>query len=109
MNKEQIQQSAEKEYPKNPEAIRDFRAPERMAFVKGYTAALQAKEQGSDWIKVEDALPELNEDCLCLTVEKKVRVCEYDGIGFIPSLNTELHWSLYFVSHWQPLPEPPKQ
>lgn len=53
--KEEIQQIAFTLYPLDHETIGDLRAPARRAFIKGYTLA----QQESEWIKVEDRLPEL--------------------------------------------------
>ena len=66
-----------------------------------------ARAQQSAWISVEDRQPELN---------KEVLVVLSDGeIGFAQRINDELESQIWdinnpnlHISHWQPLPEPPK-
>lgn len=68
-----------------------------------------ARAEQSAWISVEDRLPELN---------KEVLVVWTDGVfGFATRIETKYHeerwnWETAALSetitHWQPLPEPPK-
>lgn len=61
----------------------------------------------SEWISVKDKLPEWDTDCLIAyknDLFPNFRVCEthYGGVhtnGF----------GIWGVSHWMPLPEPPKE
>ena len=69
----------------------------------------QAKAAQSEWISVEDRLPELN---------KEVLVVWTDGVfGFATRIETKYHeerWNwetaalVETITHWQPLIEPPK-
>lgn len=58
----------------------------------------------SGWISVEERLPDLYGTYLIHTCNNHVklgRFCEW-AIGFAPSFDD------YTVTHWMPLPEPPK-
>ena len=72
------------------------------------------------WISVKDKLPENNAVCLTYSPKGKMRVAE----AFLPSLlpnskcdPMECWWSTHgsggarfvAVTHWMPLPEPPKE
>lgn len=68
------------------------------------------KQKFVKWISVKDRLPEIDGDYLCYVKNdvpyiSNVQVIEYvEGIGF--------SWEGYEpdedVTHWMPLPEPPK-
>tara|TARA_R110000803_G_scaffold210685_3_gene283197 strand:- start:1800 stop:2033 length:234 start_codon:yes stop_codon:yes gene_type:complete len=66
-----------------------------------------------EWISVEDRLPEKDDFYLILKDEDDIKVWYFirrsDGI-YWNSRHTEKHWLLSNdpVTHWMPLPEPPK-
>lgn len=62
------------------------------------------KQLNNGWISVEDRLPEKSDYYL-------VYCGDYDGVRIIrfERLKTKVKWiSKSNVTHWQPLPEPPK-
>ena len=61
------------------------------------------------WISVDDRLPEEKVNCI---VHYKHAYCDNDdfwaiGMCFYDGNKFQLYWS-YKVTHWMPLPEPPK-
>lgn len=70
----------------------------------------QAKAAQSEWISVEDKLPELNKEVLVVWSDSE--------IGFASRIKSECkeerwNWDIATlfdgkITHWQPLPEPPK-
>ena len=61
----------------------------------------------SEWISVEDGLPELNEDVL---VYEKDGHCSIYACCFTKILGFKSHSSLAdCVTYWQPLPSPPNK
>ena len=62
-----------------------------------------------EWISVKDRLPEEKANCI---VHYKHAYCDYDdywaiGICFYDGEKFQMDWS-YKVTHWMPLPKPPK-
>ena len=62
----------------------------------------------SEWISVEDRLPEEKINCL---VYYKHAYCDNDGywaigITFYDGSKFQIDW-MYKVTHWMPIPEPP--
>lgn len=62
-----------------------------------------------EWISVEDRLPEEKVNCI---VHYKHAYCDNDdywaiGICFYDGEKFQMDWS-YKVTHWMPLPKPPK-
>lgn len=57
------------------------------------------------WISVDDALPIY--DGLVLAVDKNntVRLCVYTELGWLSQYGNPI---VAHITHWQPLPEPPK-
>lgn len=53
----------------------------------------------NEWISVKERLPEAGEDVLVYLGEGKIEVCQLINILY----------DLDDVTHWQPLPEPPKE
>ncbi len=63
-----------------------------------------------EWISVKDRLPEEKVNCI---VHYKHAYCDNDdywaiGICFYDGEKFQMHWA-YKVTHWMPLPEPPKE
>lgn len=57
----------------------------------------------AEWISVKDRLPEHSNTVLCVTKNGRPFVCKYD--------HAWKHWAVsgsVKVTHWMPLPEPPK-
>ena len=67
-------------------------------------------DENKRWIPVTERLPELGDRCLCLVKSfafpgcKYHSILQYDKLGFIEGC-------IYTddVTHWMPLPEPPKE
>ena len=62
-----------------------------------------------EWISVKDRLPEEKVNCI---VHYKHAYCDNDdywtiGICFYDGEKFQMHWA-YKVTHWMPLPHPPK-
>lgn len=69
------------------------------------------KQSEGEWISVEDRLPE--ESCECLTVDKLGLVLQVSYSGRHRAFNASDgddgdKWKVGGVTHWMPLPEPPK-
>jgi hypothetical protein len=74
---------------------------------KGVTFATDTKV-GDKWISVDDRLPENDAKVLvCDTREDYVSSWVYfgDGLWF----GEEVVWTTKDITHWMPLPEPPKE
>ena len=77
-----------------------------------YAENLPTTENGvtvQEWISVDDRLPEEKVNCI---VHYKHAYCDNDdfwaiGMCFYDGNKFQLYWS-YKVTHWMPLPEPPK-
>ena len=71
---------------------------------EGFQAGLSAKQE---WISVKDRLPAKNTDCIVYMPSRgSVMVCKYYdswSIVIMPEFCEPL------VTHWQPLPPPPKE
>ena len=96
-------------YPTNPQTERVGDEYSRLGTQYKWEG-WQARAEQSEWISVEDKLPELN---------KEVLVAWTDGvIGFASRIKSECkeerwNWDIAAlfdetITHWQPLPEPPK-
>lgn len=64
----------------------------------------------SEWISIDDRLPEYGKDCLVWCVFKAAME---HNVAFLSDeegwITTEADWNIdYAVTHWMPLPEPPK-
>ena len=59
----------------------------------------------SEWISVEDMLPEYNRKVLVLLETGEIWIDEYIDRGYAE------YFAVWhgLVTHWMPLPEPPKQ
>jgi hypothetical protein len=63
----------------------------------------------SEWISVEDRLPKRNERVLAAWNNKKdVIFCSYYGNKAISVFVDRVKERTVTVTHWMPLPEPPK-
>ena len=65
----------------------------------------------SEWISVKDRLPEDASDVLILSKEKESCVGYYrssDNEWVMYNPCCSFHMELHGVTHWMPLPEPPK-
>ncbi len=65
----------------------------KQAFLAGYQAV------APQWISVKDRLPENESTCLIVSAKEE---------GICVALAIEPYWSKWEVTHWMPLPEPPK-
>ncbi len=75
-------------------------------FLAGYKAA------APQWISVKDRLPENISDVLILSKEKESCVGYYrssDNDWNMYNPCCSFHMELHGVTHWMPLPEPPKE
>ena len=76
---------------------------DRDQYSKGYTNGYNAGYNADKWISVEDRMPD--EDCKCLVFTK-------DGITNIDyyyNRENAFGFRSWKVTHWMPLPEPPKE
>lgn len=77
----------------------------KMAFEDGYQAGVEAAQP--KWISVEDRLPEEGETVLCYYESDLMGVCTRlheiweDSYGYWESDDA--------ITHWMPMPEPPKE
>ncbi|HII3688448.1 TPA: DUF551 domain-containing protein [Pasteurella multocida] len=62
------------------------------------------KENEKGWISVKDRLPSEREDILICTNRGKIKIAWRDDVFFMSLLT----YHLSSVTHWQPLPLPPK-
>lgn len=65
-----------------------------------------------NWINIKDRLPEEETECLCWFGDYPLgafaRVCRWNKIkGAFWCYSDNAKWA--FVTHWMPLPEPPKE
>lgn len=77
----------------------------KMAFEDGYQAGVEAAQP--KWISVKDRLPEEGETVLCYYESDLMGVCTRlheiweDSYGYWESDDA--------ITHWMPMPEPPKE
>lgn len=103
MNKT-IQQLSEERYPVIPD---DYEYPgsavtdiQRKAFISGYRTALEGQ-----WVSVEDGLPEIDQQVAVVLDygdRKEVTATKW-------SKGEEKYYKMNCITHWMPLPQPPKQ
>lgn len=67
-----------------------------------------AQRHARQWISVDNRLPSVEEDVLVLTRSKSGSV-NVDKGYFAADLDRFVHRGRAEVSHWMPLPEPPKE
>lgn len=58
-----------------------------------------------EWFSVKDRLPEKGDRVLAYLRGNEMAVAVYNGETFVDIINESLRW---WVTHWMPLPEPPK-
>lgn len=101
----QIIKKAEKE------ADADHRHDYAQAYVAD--AILAELQPSSEWVSVKDRLPEVGEYNVAADTDygKKVTACELnkDGNWIHDGEETFCHSYYFEVTHWMPLPEPPKE
>lgn len=72
----------------------------------------QARAAQSEWISVEERLPEEKRNYLTCHAGGVARVCQFDGKKFSYWEYDEEEWEFVEVicipDYWQPLPEPPE-
>ena len=72
----------------------------------------QARSAQSEWISVEERLPEEKRNYLTCHAGGVARVCQFDGKKFSYWEYDEEEWEFVEVicipDYWQPLPEPPE-
>ena len=63
-----------------------------------------------EWISVKDELPEFDEQVLIITDKQQKLVTKLVS-KHIDAEGETLNWSpdIHEITHWMPLPEPPKQ
>lgn len=69
--------------------------------------AWQARAQQSAWISVEDRQPELDKEVLVAWSNGSVGIARHIKDEFEPT-EWDTYGSHVNITHWQPLPEPPK-
>ncbi|MBR1749926.1 MAG: DUF551 domain-containing protein [Ruminococcus sp.] len=63
----------------------------------------------SEWISVKDRLPEDGEEVLIYSTTNEISMCYYDeDTHRFNVVDSDLYWNEISVTHWAPLPEPPK-
>lgn len=72
----------------------------------------QARAAQSEWISVEDRLPEIGTRVLLCGRYEGKGIIAYCAIGYFDGITYREHWGADIngtaeVTHWQPLPEPP--
>ena len=68
----------------------------------------------SEWISVKERLPECDMPCLCQYVFGNGKMAFYQVLDYyftekVPHFQHELGGTGMRVTHWMPLPEPPKE
>ena len=75
-------------------------------------AIKEFKHQGytvSKWISCKDKMPEDGISVLICSYRGTVSKATYDSdMGYFYIADSELHYNELDITHWQPLPEPPK-
>lgn len=99
-------------YPTNPQTERIGDEYSRLGTQYKWEG-WQAKAAQSEWISVEERLPEIGAMVLlCGKYENEV-IIAYCATGYFDGITYREHWGADIngtaeVTHWQPLPEPPE-
>ena len=80
--------------------------PEALAIAwrENITKAIEELSKQSEWISVDDRMPNREGTYLVYTWKGHILMCNC----FDYFLNGKLRFDNYTVTHWMPLPEPPK-
>ena len=81
-------------------------AYDRGQYEKGFRDGVESVQK---WIPISERLPEAGETVLCLISSKECWVTTWNEIGDRMWSDGESWASETFVTHWMPLPEPPKE
>jgi hypothetical protein len=73
------------------------------------TALATDNNVGSKWIPVTERLPEKRGFVLVFTYDKIAGEAFMEGDGRFYWSNTDEYAEPLFITHWMPLPEPPKE
>ena len=99
------------EYPEMICGLKTYRTscelPEDYVFAVCHNANIKPKSE-MKWIPVTERLPEDGEEALCITKWGQRWVAVWNEIGDHLWTDGENWCSNSFVTHWMPLPEPPK-
>ena len=89
---------------------------EREAYLQGYNAGCEHEAKRDKWVSVKERLPDSNHLVLCCAIGslRPTYGWYHDNIGKWtvndePNHNYTKVDRISFVTHWQPLPEPPKE
>ncbi len=64
---------------------------------------------GSDWISCEERMPDEGEMVLVFSTHKEISKAFWDSdMGKFFIADSDYHYNQLDITHWQPLPEPPK-
>lgn len=96
------------------EAARTFMDKERMAYIDEYAFMNGAKweRKRNKWINVEDGLPEIGEYVSVFSsvgIPFKGKLLDNGWVAFFADGEKLCTGEPHHITHWQPLPEPPKQ
>lgn len=64
-------------------------------------------EENNGWISVKDRLPEIHKEVLI--VNNFIMVAQFNGVNWFKPGGFLGIQPVYGVTHWQPLPAPPKE
>lgn len=63
----------------------------------------------ANWIKCSERMPELGKEVLCINSDGEYEVCLYAKGWYLDEPSFAACAGEFFATHWQPLPEPPKE
>ena len=78
---------------------------DRDQYRKGYADGYDDGYNASKWISVDERLPEMEGLYLAFTFDKRIVFCQF----YDPFCEDNPQFSSPLVTHWQPLPEAPKE
>ena len=62
----------------------------------------------AEWISVKDRLPELNKLVLACNTVGDIEIVSYYNEKFMLYDGNEYPYEMRYITHWMPLPQPPK-